>query len=229
MVKEWIENSGNTNTIGTEDSTLQMAISITTGQKEVEDPRDYWDAVAVVCHPGERQIVDNFDKKSQIVRFLLGYELMDKKTIEIGVGNGLIAHTIRTITGNGMKYWGTDLSEKFRETATKLFNLSVHEADLKELKMEGEQFDYLWAFDVLEHIPLGDRKEIFVELSRVLKKEAKVFINNPLTASQHVDKFDFWFDDYALAQMCDFMGMQIKEIKKYSCRNHSYQFMVLER
>lgn len=199
---------------------------------------DYWDKAAkkrFTQHPnGEVTYFDNFYKRSQILRNLLNYDFGKMRVLEIGCGLPSIFAALRNCA-NLMHYKATDVSVEYCKYARKLCKADVRHAKAKSLPFESGTFDYLFAFDVFEHIHPEERMESFVEISRVLKPSANLFMNNPLTASRHDPEFDFEFNDMDIMKMARLMKMKIDIIKRYSIpviqdgEQISYQWIVMHR
>lgn len=194
---------------------------------------EYWNAVADKSNPeGTREINDNWWKRQQLARNLLEYNFIKKKIIEIGCGLGVTAATIRNAVGL-VDYMGIDISPKFCKLAKNLLNLKTKEGSITKIPVNKKQYDYMFLFDVLEHIEPSHRNNAYKEISRVLKDKAKIFINNPITKSGHPDKFDFGFNELDLGIMCEKTKFRLEKssiIKiKPQQKIYEYQFIVLFR
>jgi ubiquinone/menaquinone biosynthesis C-methylase UbiE len=86
----------------------------------------------------------------------------DKKTLEIGCGTGIILSQVSKFT---QESWGIDLSSGMLEAAKKK-NLHVKEANAVNIPFDDEEFDVVYSFKVLAHIP--NIKEVIAEIYRVL-------------------------------------------------------------
>jgi len=194
---------------------------------------EYWDSVAENNCPTKTNIIcDNWHKRQQIVRHLLKYNFIGKKIIEVGCGIGITAATIRFAAGMP-KYSGFDISQRFCNVAKHILNLNVKYGEIIDIPAESCEFDCIFLFDVLEHIGVTDRQKAFMEVDRVLKDSAMIFINNPITKSGHPEQFDYGFDENDLAHLCKTTSARIEEVSiiriKPKNKLYEYQFIVLKR
>ena len=193
------------------------------------DKFQYWDDQAVRVGAGGA-ITDNFWKRQALIKRLLDYDFWDKRVFEIGCGAGVTARLLKALHAERIHYVGTDISRKFCAIANKSLGLNVVWAsDPSNLPFEKDTFDALLALDVLEHVPNGERGPMYAELNRILKPNARVFINNPLSESKHNPDFEHSFNDLDLIGLCEALGMRIERLEPYSARDLHYQFIVLIR
>jgi ubiquinone/menaquinone biosynthesis C-methylase UbiE len=140
------------------------------------------------------------------------------------------------------KYTATDLSKSFCKAVKRFWGLNAQQAKVESLPFEDNSFDALIALDVFEHIQPSERIQSMLEIDRVLKDTAKVFINNPITynyencdvksgGSKHED-FDFGFDLHDLVQLADGLQMRVELMQEYKIQKFSeytYQWIILTR
>jgi len=86
-----------------------------------------------------------------------------KKTLEIGCGTGLILKQISEVSSHSI---GVDLSEGMIEACNSK-SLNAVKIDGKKLPFNDEEFDLVYSFKVLPHIP--HIEEMLKEVSRVTK------------------------------------------------------------
>lgn len=192
---------------------------------------EYWDKICqhsfAPIPTGQEVIGYNWPKLMKIVRNLLGYSFRGLNILEIGAGLALAANGMRQI-GAITNYVGVDISPKFCEKANDLIEMSVKCCRVESMPFDGESFDFLWAFDVLEHIHPDDRRNCYREIKRVLKPEYIVFINNPLTLSKHDPEFEHEFGHGDLTFLMGCLGAKLKALSEYKIKDYRYQWIVLE-
>lgn len=199
--------------------------------------KKYWDYTAERVLPKDkRQLADNYLKRQAIIKRLLDYDFRNKDVLEIGCGGAFTAYIMQCLYGGMFKYIGTDISSEFISGATKLWELDLRYARADALPFDADSFDYLFAFDVLEHIHPDDRKPAVMQLDRVLRPTAKVFINAPYESNPcgHSPEFDHGFDELELGGLTVSLGMKLERVEHYDVQwvepgLYQYQFIVLSR
>ena len=190
---------------------------------------EYWDGVANKVGDVEAlDFSDNFDKRRLLIREFLEFDFQDQRVLEVGVGCGVTA-AILTLLHGGLNYKGTDLSKTFCTLANKIFRLDTRVASIIDLPFEDNSFDVAMLLDVLEHVPPTSRDMGYGELDRVLADKAVVFINNPITESQHDPDFDYGFNDQDIVNMADALGMRVTKLKIIHAKGYYYQFIAMSR
>lgn len=190
----------------------------------------YWDKVAEKASNGG--LKDNWVKRRGLIKHLLGYDMTNCKVLEIGCGLGMTAAALRMIYGGRFEYTGTDISKKFCELASKRVGLRTVNTKADCMPFKDKEFDCLFAFDVLEHIPAADKSGVYKELDRVLSDKAFVFINNPHPKNKcgHSLEEEHGFNESDMAAMCKALNMEIHEITTYhGTEGYKYNFIVLKR
>ena len=155
---------------------------------------EYWNEVASSDEPHDPRctyIRSNPSKSRIVMRELLRHEYNHKRILEIGVGCGTIAAAINLIYVGNVKYVGIDISEAFINVATRIFRLNVKNARSTNIPFEDGLFDYVWMFDVFEHILPEERERTGKEIGRVLKKGGMLIMNSPVMPTLHDEGFDF--------------------------------------
>lgn len=109
---------------------------------------------------------------------------IDKKTLEIGCGTGIILSQVSKFT---QKSWGIDLSSGMLEAAKKK-NLHVKEANAVNIPFDDEEFDVVYSFKVLAHIP--NIQEVIAEIYRVLQPNGIAILEyyNPISFKALMNK-----------------------------------------
>lgn len=192
------------------------------------DVQEYWNNVDRAKRSNETLIVDNFAKRQVLVQALLSYPLHKAKVIELGTGLGVTADAIKRVYGK-IYYCGLDISEKYADTARKVFKHDVRIVDLTEpLPVPDNICNTIFAFDTLEHIQPDKREGLWKELDRILhKQERLIFILNPLDESHHNSQYDFHLDERDIAQLAHITNTRIVELKILMAEDNKFQFIVL--
>lgn len=172
----------------------------------------YWDAQAA-------KLCDNIWKRQWIVRKLLGFHLIGRRVLEIGVGPGNTFGAIGVVLLGNIKYMGTDVSAKYCEWNRKTWKADVRQADIREIPAEDNWFDYVVALDSLEHVRREDRPQGYKEIDRVLKrKDGKVIINMPLSESAHNPEFDHGFQEKDFWEFLVALNLRCETFERYMLR-----------
>ena len=108
----------------------------------------------------------------------------DKKTLEIGCGTGIILNQVSQFT---QESWGIDLSSGMLEVARNK-GLKVKEANAVNIPFDDEEFDVVYSFKVLAHIP--NIKEVIAEIYRVLDQNGIAILEfyNPMSFKALMNK-----------------------------------------
>ncbi len=87
--------------------------------------------------------------------------------------------------------------------------------DVNNLKFENDQFDIVFIFEVLEHIPTPQKA--IDEIHRVLKKSGKIFLSTPFILEIHGAPDDYYrFTPHGLKYLLKkFNKIEIKERNSY--------------
>lgn len=138
------------------------------------------------------EFYDNFWKKSrlgklntrhrQILHTLVSNGLKRNSTVlEVGCGNGLLTKYIADYVKNG-KVYGVDISEitinanneKYKNVANLYFACN----NMEQYK-DTNTYDFIIFPDVLEHIPVENHSQLFLNLKGNLHDNSVIFINIP--------------------------------------------------
>ena len=174
----------------------------------------YWDVVAKQIMEGGL-LHDNWKKREFLNGFLSQFSWRGQSVLEIGVGAGVSAAVLTLAAGGGLKYVGTEMSDKFVEVAKQHFRLNVVKGDI--LSLPDGPFTRIIALDSLEHVRLEDRPEGFKAIVDRLDDGGLLLINTPCHRSSHKEEFDHGFDLRDLALFED-LGLRLKKYELYQYR-----------
>ena len=119
-----------------------------------------------------------------IVHFLVGRHIVAGKTIlDIGCGSG---HLLRKLRDLGGVCYGLEVSDKSIQDSedTNMTNITIMKATAREMPFSDNQFDMVFAADVMEHILDKDIERIMLEIQRVLKQEGRLIVLVPYESAQ---------------------------------------------
>lgn len=169
----------------------------------------YWDKMASmqISKSGRSVEIANTRKYKLILQKLLNIPLLKKSVLEIGIGTGVIYSALKAIHCNAIKYSATDVSKIYCDFCNVMWKLIVKQADATALPYDNHSFDYVFAFDVFEHVKPEERDQAYKEIDRVLKPDGAVVFNIPVDKgrSKHDIQFDHgyvWKDFAKLAEIC---------------------------
>lgn len=175
---------------------------------------DYWDSVCRDTHFEGGAIGDNWLKRMALMSFFSKYNWMQERVLEIGAGSAVSAGILKIAVGGMWSYLGTDLSPEFCAAAHSSWRLKVVQADV--LSMPEGKFSRVLALDSLEHVRPEDRPDGYDNIVDRMDKKAVMFINIPLTESQHDGEFDHGFDLTDLHALQK-RGLRLEKYDTYAC------------
>ncbi len=114
-----------------------------------------------------------------IAHFLRGRLNITGKTIlDIGCGSG---HLLRQLRDLGGICYGIEISEKSIQDSEEIntTNITVKKATAREIPFPNNQFDIVFATDVMEHILDEDVRKIMLEIQRVIKRDGHLVVLVP--------------------------------------------------
>jgi hypothetical protein len=191
---------------------------------------NYWGVMADKCVDGKRMLKDNVYKRGDQLQRLLKHSWIDKRVLEIGVGNAVVAGVLKTILLGHMQYVGTELGKGFREHAKLVYGLDIREADVRELP-DGE-FERIIALDSLEHVRPEHREVGYKRMSEVAAPGCLLFIHFSKSESLHDKEFDHPFGLEDL-QALEKVGFNLQTYERYSCPTNKeildYVFVVMQK
>jgi|TARA_Y100000034_G_scaffold135310_1_gene206682 2-polyprenyl-3-methyl-5-hydroxy-6-metoxy-1,4-benzoquinol methylase len=135
------------------------------------------------------------------------------KALDIGCGNGMMAHHLLDI---GYEVVGVDVGELTLKAATK----NVPKAKYVLVKVDEQlpfldgQFDCVTCLEVIEHV--RDLKSFVSEAVRVCKRGGQMFFTTPVDKHYDCDQHLRYFKFYDLEELFD--GFPVKEFR--ICRIH---------
>lgn len=173
---------------------------------------EYWDKQAKDRLAGKR-VSDNWLKRQAMMAFFCKHSWLRQTVLEIGVGAGISAAMLKLSCGGMWKYIGTDVSEEFCKAARERWQLNVVQADVLSLP-EGE-FTRILALDSLEHVNPEDREQGYENIVSRLARRGVMFINIPLSSSNHNEQFDYGFDLTDLQILQD-KGLSLENYDTYT-------------
>jgi len=208
-------------------------------ESRLKELGQYWDSIAVQNIKWKKtpqgdmtKISDNWDKRRQLISFLLQHPLKEgERILEIGAGIGSTIHMLAEIYGpTDIDYTSTETSPVFQNAMIKLRKRPCHIATIDDLPFGDNEFSRIWLFDVLEHVDPDTRHKAGLEVGRVLAPHGLIFINNPLSPSAHDDAFDFGFSQADIGNFCRDTETVMISLKTHSTfKEIFYQFIVLEK
>lgn len=116
-------------------------------------------------------IIDDFVNKNDIE---------NKTILEIGSGFGWFVYNI--LKYNPSLICGLETTQEKVDNLKYFFNNEkclFYLGDALNLPFEDEKFDTVCIFDVIEHLPKNTEDKLFSEISRVLKKNGKLYLSTP--------------------------------------------------
>lgn len=202
-----------------------------------EEHQKYWNKVCNQAIREEGGLIYNFFKLQQILHRLFRFPFWDGKIMEIGCGAGVIGLNLRNVCN--VDYMGIEISDEYIKHCTEFYKLNVQKATVTDIPIMPGSVDYVFAFDVLEHIHPDDRYKAYSEIGRILKQDGTMLINNPVaeTKSGHDASIEFGFDLRDLYVLLDLTGLKLTQIERYRIVANlnggkdvrDYEWMVLQR
>lgn len=190
----------------------------------------YWDHIAVnVKGKGAGGITDNIWKRCEIVSRILARRPIESRVLEIGAGQGMAAAAVNLTTLAHMRYVGTDVSKEFCDFVSRRWQLKMVQTDV--LKLPDGPFDFIWAFDTLEHVRPEERVAGYAEMGRVLAMHGTILLNIPLNESSHDQQFDWGMEEREVHDIAKATGTFITKYEPYDVQEiqRSYLWVELSR
>lgn len=186
---------------------------------------EYWDSVADEAFS---RSIGNPWRSSEITRRVLAYDHIGKSVLEIGVGMGSVASGVRSATMGTTKIVCTDLSSKFCEFVSGQ-GFEACQTDIKNLP-EGP-FDFVWAFDTLEHVRPEDRACGYQQINKVLGRRGTILLHLPLSESHHDEGHDFGIGIGDVSELANATGTSITKWDAYAIPRigRGYAFVALQK
>jgi 2-polyprenyl-3-methyl-5-hydroxy-6-metoxy-1,4-benzoquinol methylase len=193
----------------------------------------YWDEQAE--KRTVKAISDNIWKRAAIAHRLYAFDWFERRILEIGVGFGSIAATLRLIYLDHINYIGTDVSPIFCKKSREFFNLDVVNTDVTNLPETEGGFNRVIALDTLEHVHPDDRNAGYQCINKVMAEDATMFINMPFTETQHDLDFDHPLMLSDINRLCDLANLEMVTFERYTVyipnrdEHRPYGWIVLKR
>lgn len=126
----------------------------------------------------------------------------DKTVLDVGCGTGGMA---RVIGRECRQYVGVDFHAHVLRVAPETPHSAFLQADGRELPFADETFDYIIAFDVIEHLVGGEtwQLQFLEELRRVLKPLGMVLLTTPNWWYPYEAHSDLYFTQYLPVWLAD--------------------------
>ncbi len=154
-----------------------------------------------------------------------------KRLLDIGCGNGTFLHVAES---RGFKPHGMDASARAAEIASTQYGITVRQGEIGSRVWDGERFDFVTMFHVLEHLP---NPRLALEHARVLlQPSGRLIIQVPNISSVQARIFGrFWygldvprhvinFTPEALKRLLTEMGFGFRLSTRFSLRDNPASF-----
>lgn len=105
----------------------------------------------------------------------------NSSVLELGCGVGIITRLISNKVTSG-KIVSSDISPESIEISkshNKASNIEFDVSDIVNFKREGQSFNFITLFDVMEHVPEQEHEAIFKNLRTLMTEESKVLVHVP--------------------------------------------------
>jgi ubiquinone/menaquinone biosynthesis C-methylase UbiE len=178
---------------------------------------DYWDHVALEVVDLNKLKVksDNFYKRRVILKKLLDFDFIHKSILEIGIGFATIAECLQAAYHRTINYQATDVSKVFCDFCFQKYGIPVKQAEVTELPYPDASFDWVFAFDSLEHVRPEQRLAGYAEINRVMKNDACVVLNIPLDVSYHDKSFDHGYTYLDFVELLKVTNSRLAQFNVY--------------
>jgi len=142
---------------------------------------DKWD-----FHKAERCSVEKTPKHywgyiNQRASFAKKYLLRKDVVLDVGCGEGYIANILKTCCKNLI---GIDYSQEAIEEAKQKFSLECYQMACTNLAFEGESFDKVICFELLEHLTRLQSKTTISEIYKVLRHGGMLIGSTPIRTTR---------------------------------------------
>lgn len=137
----------------------------------------------------------------------------NKKVLEVGCAIGSFA---KHLNERGFKVTAVDISEFIINKAKKLQkNIEFKVADIEKVSIKNNEYDYVFAFEVLEH--LNNPSKALENMRRSLKKGGVLVFSTPLPSKQiladpmhiNIHKPEYWI---SLGKKLNFTEVYFKQV-----------------
>lgn len=140
----------------------------------------------------------------------------DDKILDIGGFDGYILANLK----GDRSVIDIEVKEKFK-------NIKYIKYDFLKYRFPRQSFNYIFAFDVLEHIPVGTEKEFFEKAVSLLKTYGKFFVTTP---SKNLKISPAFLTNYVNKKWGHFKcnGYTKKELKSYLKTIRGIKYSIFE-
>lgn len=191
-----------------------------------------------------------YQKKSRVneriyslYRRMKGYGLRsDSKILELGCGIGVLTYLLSKKVGVNGLIEAVDLSDKSVEYASSKIrkgNVSFTAHDVVDYQPNGENFDFITLFDVIEHIPIERHNALFANLAKIATDKTLILINIPnpdslAYAAMHTPELLQIIDqpvyNDVMVENTESNGLQIEFLETYSIwKENDYRFFAIRK
>jgi len=184
------------------------------------------------------QDIFNFRKGFQEDRLNIIKEYFDETKIFLEIGSSAGQFLVH-VTDQFAECVGIELDTRSAEFTEKKLKTKVHTEELERCGLREQSFDYIAAFQVLEHIV--DPKSFLREVIKYLKDEGKIFIEVPnlydpllkLWSIESYQRFYYheahthYFSKTSLEILCQLCNIEIEKIyfiQDYNFLNHFFWY-----
>ena len=116
----------------------------------------------------------------RVIRSMIRENLSDNGSVlDIGCGTGYFSRLFKNA-----KYVGIDSSEEYVSFANRKYGGKFFVMDATKMNFNKNVFDGVLMVSFLHHIPDNELKKIFSDVKRVLKKDGKLIIIDPVPVEE---------------------------------------------
>lgn len=109
------------------------------------------------------------------------------RVLDVGCGQGLF---VEAMNNNGYEHVvGIDTSREQINVAQKYMANCFHVDDIQTWTLSNQNYDFIFLFDVLEHVSVSDQIEFLSEIRRSLSHTGKIFIRVPNANATFASRF----------------------------------------
>ncbi|TWU58854.1 Ubiquinone biosynthesis O-methyltransferase [Rubripirellula tenax] len=191
------------------------------------------------CIPGDGRFYEQLSKRSYYYMAdkwefresidQLADEPKDSRILEIGCGSGAFLDACRDASFTNVQ--GVEFNEKaIRECREK--GHSVRNIDLASLAEAGEQFDHIFAFQVLEHVPDPD---VFMKTAATLLSPGGTLVFTTPNRESFLQRFQWQlldlpphhmsrWDKQSYETLTSHMGLELRDVRFEPLAKYHYRF-----
>lgn len=151
---------------------------------------------------------DNYVFQRSLLAYRRAAEIVGGSVLEIGTGSG---YGIEAIAPSAAQFTTVDKTETSTDTS-ELPNVEFHRMTVPPIGFESNSFDFVIAFQVIEHI--RDDVEFVKEVHRVLKPGGRFIVSTP-NASMSLTRNPWHVREYRIDEFDRMLGNYFPEIERY--------------